>query len=199
MSNFFCPVAFLILLAAGITDVTSAQTFGSPKEEQGRLASMSLDAEKLSKITDRLHDIQKQKLTSLDPIDLKRQSLVEKWKREEEALTSYIAMFNDIHGASIVLLSAVALSLQVTERHLSPFYLSSICTHMPGAGAQFNFLAKNSTKKGDIARFYVHIGEEVLERNEMNIALEGLQIAEQLAHSYNSLCKRVINPKNWNK
>ena len=189
----------MLLFAVGTTDLTSAQTFGSPKEEQGRLASMSQDAEKLSKITDRLHDIQKKKLTSLDPIDRKGQSSVEKWKREDEALTSYIDMFNDIHGASIVLLSAVALSLNVKEQHLPPYFLMSICIYMPGQGKTITRIVKHSSKKGEVAKWYRHMGEDVLERNEMSIAMEGLQITEQLAQSFNALCSRAINPENWNR
>ncbi len=160
---------------------------------------MSQDAEKLSKITDSLHDIQKQKLKSLDPIDLKRQSLVEKWKREDEALTSYIDIFTDIHGASIVLLNAVALSLYVKEQHLPPFYLRSICIYMPGDGRLITRLTKDSNGKGAVAKFYRHIGEDVLERKEMTIAMEGLQITEQLAQSFNALCSRAINSENWNR
>jgi len=199
MSNFFHQVAFLLFLSAGITDLTSAQTFGSPKEEQGRLASMSQDAEKLSKITDRLHDIQRQKLTSLDPIDRKRQSLVERWKREDEALTSYIDIFTDIHGASIVLLNAVALSLFVKEQHLPPFYLRNICIYMPGDGRLITRLAKDSNEKGAVVKFYRHIGDGILEHNEMSIAVDGLQITEQLAHSFNSLCNRASKSENWNR
>ncbi len=189
----------MLLFAVGTTDVTSAQTFGSPKEEQGRLASMSQDAEKLSKITDRLHDIQKKKLTSLNPIDRKRQSSVEKWKREDEALTSYINIFTDIHGASIVLLNTVALSLYVKEQHLPPFYIGSICIYMPGDGRLITRLAKDSNEKGAVVKFYRHIGDGILEHNEMSIAVDGLQITEQLAHSFNSLCTRASKSENWNR
>ena len=199
MSTFLGRAAFLLLLAAGITNVAIAQTFGSPKEEQGRSASMVQDAEKLLKITDRLGDIQKQKTESLVPIETKSQSVIEKWKKQDEALQSYINKFQDLHGASVVLLNAVALSLYATERNPTSFYLESICKYMPGEMGLFAYLAKNSTKKGDALRFYKSIGEGVLERNEMNIAMEGLQIAEQLAHSFNSLCNRASKFENWKK
>jgi hypothetical protein len=80
MSTFLGRAAFLLLLAAGITNAAIAQTFGSPKEEQGRSASMVQDAEKLLKITERLGDIQKQKTESLVPIETKSQSVIEKWR-----------------------------------------------------------------------------------------------------------------------
>ena len=189
----------LLLLAAGINDVAGAQTFGSPKEEQGRSASMVQDAEKLLKITDRLRDLRNQKTESLVPIESKSQSVLENWKKENDALGSYINKFEDLHGASVVLLNAVALSLYATERNPTSFYLESICKHMPGEMGLFAYLAKNSAKKGDALRFYKSIGEGVLERNEMNIAMEGLQIAEQLAHSFNSLCNRASKFENWKK
>ena len=189
----------MLLLAVGITDVAIAQTFGSPKEEQGRSASMAQDTEKLSQITDRLGDIQKQKRESLVPIETKSQTVIEKWKKEDEALQSYIDKFQDLHGASVVLLYAVALSLSATERNTTSFYLESICKHMPGEGRLFIHLAKRSTKKGDAVRFYKSIGEDVLGRSEMIIVMEGLQIAEQLAHSFNSLCSRASKFDNWKK
>ena len=199
MSTFLGQAAFLLLLAVGITDVAIAQTFGSPKEEQGRSASMAQDAEKLSQITDRLGDIQKQKMESLVPIETKSNSVIEKWKKEDEALQSYINKFQDLHGASVVLLNAVNLSLYVTEQHVPWFNLKNICLYMPGEGRLFTHLAKRSTKKGDAVRFYKSIGEDVLGRSEMIIVIEGLQIAEQLAHSFNSLCSRASKFENWKK
>ena len=189
----------MLFLAVGIANVTNAQIFGSPKDEQARLASFAQDAERLSKITKKLSDIQKQRTISLAPIERKPQFIVEKWKNESDALSSYIGMFSDIHGSSIVLLNAVALSLNVKEQHLPPFYLGSICFHMPGEAKVITHLAKDPTKKGVLVTWYRHIGENILEPNEMNIALEGLQLTEKLAHSFNSLCNRASKIENWNK
>jgi hypothetical protein len=70
---------------------------------------------------------------------------------------------------------------------------------MPGDGRLITRLAKDSNGKGAVAKFYRYIGEDVLERKEMTIAMEGLQITEQLAQSFNALCSRAINSENWNR
>lgn len=197
MSKFNVQILSLILFAVVANHGASAQTFGKPDEEQERMSSTLRDVGKLSQLTDKLKNIKKQKLTALAPIEKKPRSVVEKWQLENEALSSYINMFQDLHGASSVLLHAIGLSLYVTERYIPPYHLSGICLSMPGEGFLFTTLKEQSPEDRSVVLNYSSIGKGVLEQNEMTIALEGLQIADRLAHSYNLLCKRAINPKNW--
>ncbi len=190
----------LIVAAAGVISSAAciAQTFGKPEDEQKRLSPIAQDAEKLLELLDKLKNIQKQKLISLAPIERKPRSLVERWKAQDEALSTYIKMFRELYGASTVLLNAVNLSLHVTERYLPPFNLGNICREMPGEMMLFTALKKErSGKEESIVRIYSSIGEEALERDEMALALEGLRIADRLTHSYLSLCNRARNPDNW--
>jgi hypothetical protein len=192
-------VPFLFLVGVAQTTVCAAQKFGQPEEERGRLAPMSQEVEKLSQLISKLKDVQDQKLRSLAPIENKPRTVVEKWRSEHEALSAYITMFRDLRGASAVLLNAVALSLHVSERYLLPFNLGNICMEMPGEGRQLIFLKERPSVARSVVQMYSFIGEGVLERNEMNIALEGLQSADRLAESYNALCNRVRNSENWKK
>jgi hypothetical protein len=199
MPNYIVQITAFILFSVAVNHGASAQTFGKLEEERVRLSSISQDVEKLSQLTDKLIDTRKQRLIALAPIEKKPRSVMEKWKLESEALSSYITMFQDLHGASSVLLNAISLSLHVTERYLAPFHLMNICLRMPGEGRQFTILKERSPEDRSVVRIYSFIGEGVLEKNEMAMALEGLQISDRLAHSYNLLCKRASNPSNWDK
>ncbi len=163
------------------------------------MSSMSQDVEKLSQLIEKLKNTKRQKLMALAPIEKKPRPVLERWKLENEALSSYISMFQDLHGASSVLLNGIGLSLYVTERYLPPFHLMNICLVMPGEGRMFTSLKERSPEELSVVRTYSFIGEGVLEQKEMNIVLEGLQISDRLAHSYNLLCNRASKPENWNK
>jgi hypothetical protein len=192
-------IIFLILFAVAANSGASAQTFGKPEEEQVKMSSMSQDMEKLSQLTDKLKNIRKQKILALGPIDKKPRAVLEKWKLENEALSSYISMFQDLHGASAVLMHAIGLSLYVKERNLPPYYLSSICLWMPGEGGMVTVLKEKYPEEQSVVRNFTFIGEGVLEQNELTITLEGLELSDRLAHSYNLLCNRARKTENWNR
>jgi hypothetical protein len=199
MPNNIVHITALIFFVVATNHSVNAQTFGKPEEEQVRLSSMSQDVEKLSQLTDKLRNIRKQRLLALAPIEKKPRSVVEKWKQESDALSSYISMFQDLHGASSVLLNAIGLSLQVTDRSIPLFHLMNICLSMPGEGMQFISLKKRSPEDRSVVRIYSFLGEGVLEKNEMSLALDGLQISDRLANSFNALCNRATKPENWIK
>jgi hypothetical protein len=201
IGNFLRRAITPIVAATGVIlgAACNAQTFGKPEDERKRIAPMAHDAEQLLELADKLRNIQKQKLISLAPIERKPRSVVERWKAQDEALSSYIKMFRELHGASAVLLNAVNLSLHVTERYLPPFNLGNICREMPGEMMLFTSIKERSGKDESIVRIYSFIGEETLERNEMALAVEGLRIADRLAVSFISLCNRARNPDNWIK
>lgn len=121
IGNFLRRAITPIVAATGVIlgAACNAQTFGKPEDERKRIAPMAHDAEQLLELADKLRNIQNQKLISLAPIERKPRSVVERWKAQDEALSSYIKMFRELHGASAVLLNAVNLSLHVTERYPS--------------------------------------------------------------------------------
>jgi hypothetical protein len=199
MTKTNLQIIFLILFALAASYGASAQTFGKPEEEQVKMSSISNDIEKLSQLTEKLKNIRKQKTLVLGDIDKKPRAVLEKWKLENEALTSYISMFQDLHGASAVLMNAIGLSLYVKERNLPPYYLTSICLWMPGEGRMITVLKEKYPEDQSVVRYYTFIGEGVLEQNELTITLEGLQVSDRLAHSYNLLCNRVRKSENWNR
>jgi hypothetical protein len=187
-----CIAVCCSLLAAARAE---AQTFGTPEAEKNRLAQMSDDIEKIKKVTDYLSALAKKKVIDLAPTTTTPRSVLEKWREEDAALKTYIELFSDLHGASVVLINVISLSLRVGERFLPPFIATNVCMYMPGKSG----LLTSQKTQGDrsVLKHWSSLGVKTLSSSEMVRVTEGLEAAERLADAYNLLCDRARNPDNW--
>lgn len=198
--NFFafCLLLRLVTILCLLSgNHVAAQIFGTPEAEQKRLAQMSADMEKIWQLKDYLLTLQRKKLADLGPLDTTPRSILAKWREEHDALTTYIELFRDMHGASVVLVNLISLSLRVDERVLPPFHASNVCIYMPGKSG----LLTRRKIQGDrsVLRNWVLFGEKTLSSSEMVRVTEGLEVTDRLADAYNGLCDRAVSPDNWKK
>ncbi len=191
LTFFRVAAAFSFLLLTN----ASAQVFGSPEEEQKRLSQMSADVEKIGQTTDYLISLRERRLADFGPAEKRNNSAIEKWQRDNSALTIYVDLFRDMRGAAITLINAVAISLQARDRARPPFHLGLICNYMPGQSELLTALKKQGD--GSIPKNWAIIGERTLSPAEMARVRDGLLVLDRLADAYNDLCARASNTANW--
>lgn len=191
----FSPLQTAAVVALLAGSVASAQTFGSPEEEQRRLAQMSSDVARIERTEEQLVRVQRKRMLEIGPAEKAPRKVLERWRKEDVALTTYIELFRDLHGASVVLINAVSISLRVEDRFLPPLHIRSICMYMPGKA----ILLTTKKAQGDrsLPRRWSFLAHEVLNAPELTQVLEGLETADRLADAYNGLCDRATKIENW--
>ncbi len=157
---------------------------------------MSSDVEKLDRIRYELAEAQRRRTSELGPAEKIPSAVLRKWADEQEAFQIYLDMFRDMHGASIVLLNALVLSIHVVDRHLPPMNMGNICLYMPGKAPALTF--RKTLGDGSIPRIW-SFAIEPLGATERAQVKDGLDITERLADSFKELCSRVMKVENWKR
>ncbi len=189
----FKYVANILSLIFSVT-ISHAQTFGTPELENKNYRQMMTDIANMEEIIRFISDYQKDKLQELSP-KIQNRSILEKWNRDNEIIERYRNLFDEAHGASVVLMNSLALSLQIKDNSRPPFHLRQICMYMPGSIRIISF----GKKQGDrsVIKFWSNLGHDQLDQPLSMKIKDGLEMLDGFADSYNAICARAGNFKNW--
>jgi hypothetical protein len=171
-----------------------AQPFGSAAEENQRLKSFSSNLAELRAISDELAaDIKSQFVENRSGGITNQQA--RRLSEQADIINGYSTQFEDILGASNVLFSVVAISMAVDGESRSsyvPFYLNSVCLNMPGSHRVSSRSALESIRSK-----LEQSDKASLTAKQFKLINDGLKSAAELKSSYDALCARAKDSKNW--